>query len=155
MIRIKKVKVTPEKRIHIEYLKENNDNWDEYSMTSCDRAKDSFYDCLNELRQAVIEICELPESDLNRIVVLGVSFSWARDIMGATIIAQRILLRSNVALNLNTPHKAAEFYTEEGDDKQLLPIWVIDALNDLISECVKYVDGDRAQMSLFAAVSNQ
>lgn len=151
MTRIKKIKITPETKIFIHYQKEAENGWDDYTMTSSEPARDGFYDTLNELRQSVIEMCELPEDDLNKIQVRGVSFSHAHDIMGATITAQKVLLKSNVPLNINTPHKITEFYSGAGDEKQLLSDLTIDILNSLQNEAEEYIKGNRAQMGLFAA----
>ena len=153
-MRIKKAKVTNERKVLINYEKQSkNGLWDEYSMTCSEQARPGFYGALDTLKIHVIEMCELPEDYLDRIKVKGVSFSYSgeRDVMGATISAQMELKDSYPDLNINTPHKASEMYNEgnEPDDKQLLSDDCLDALEHLQAECEAYINGERAQTSLF------
>ena len=70
--------------------------------------------------------------------------------MGATISAQMKLNKSNQNLNLNTPHKASDSYSDApADPKQLLPDKCIDALTELCREVELYIRGERAQGKLF------
>jgi len=71
--------------------------------------------------------------------------------MGAVISASMKLEESYQALNLVTPHKAAEMYCPDtpDDEKQLLSGDCVEALLELKTECEKYIQGDRAQGSLF------
>ena len=156
MIRIIKVKVFKEGKLFIHYQKEtDNQGWDDYTMDSSESPSPSLYDAMNNLRQSVIELCEFADSDLEKILIRGVTFSWANDVMGATITAQRKLAKSNMNLNINTPHKVSKFYScgDVGDNKQLLSTATIDILNDIRYEVEKYINGERAQMGLFAATS--
>jgi len=154
MVRMKKIKVTSEKKIQMSYEKLNkNKTWDEYSFTCSDQARPEFYNSIKDLTKHVLEMCELPEDYASRIEVRGVSVSYggADEVMGATISAQMVLNNSNCNLNLNTPHKASESYSGgEGDDKQLLSCDCVDDLKALYAECELYINGDRAQTSLFA-----
>lgn len=154
MVRIKKVKVTSEKKIQMSYEKLNkNNSWDEYSFTCSDEARPSFYNAMKDLAKHVIEMCELPGDYISKIDVRSVSVSYGgeAEVMGATISAQMTLEKSNCNLNLNTPHKASDSYSGgEADGKQLLRCDCVDDLKALYAECELYIDGDRAQMSLFA-----
>jgi len=152
-MRIKKVKVMSDEKICLSYeTKNTNGKISEYTLVSGEKATPSFYKTLQELRESVIEICELP-GDKDMIKVSGVSFSFAgdNDTMGAVITAQRKLNNSNTPLNLNTPHKAVEPYGEgkAADAKQLLPDECINILNELISESEAYIEGKREQTNLF------
>lgn len=150
-MRIKKVKVTSENRINIEY--ESGDaNRDEFSLICKQAPMQSFYDSLDKLNIHVIEMCELPEDYLDRIIVRGVTFSYGgeKEVMGATIIARMRLNQSNVDLNLNTPYKASESYSESpADEAQMLSYECVTDLNFVIIEAMKYVNGERAQIGLF------
>lgn len=152
-MRIKKVKLTSDKKIAIAYEKESKSGaWDEYSLSCSDRARPEFYAILAALAPFVIEMCELPESYLDRIEVRGVSFSYggSDEVMGATISAQMRLDNSNCNLNLNTPHKASGSYNDfPADEKQLLSATCIDALGKLCDEVEKYIQGEREQGRLF------
>lgn len=154
-IRFKKIKITSEEKINIVYEKTNNSGkMDEYSMTCSDKARPEFYDVMQALATEVIDMCELPNDYIDRILVRSVSFSYGGDkeVMGATITAQMVLNKSNCNLNLNTPHKASDSYSDgDADEKQLLSADCIDALKALCAEAELYIDGDRAQMKLFDA----
>jgi hypothetical protein len=148
IMRILKAKITSEERINIEY----QNNGDEFSLTSKQEAAPSFYEALNNLKSHVVEMCELPDEYLDRIIVRGVTFSYGGDaeVMGATIIAQMKLSHSNVNLNLNTPHKAEDSYSESpADPKQLLTDDCIHDLHDFQAEAEEYINGKRKQLNLY------
>lgn len=155
MLRMKRARVTSENRINMIFEKKNQAGvWDEYSITCSDRARPEFYEALKNLSPHVVEMCELPEGYLGRIKVRGVSFSYGgeKEVMGATITAQMKLNHSNCDLNLNTPHKASDSYSDSApDENQLLSAHCIDALETLCGECELYINGDRAQSNLFVA----
>lgn len=152
-MRIKKVKITNEKKISMVYEKETRaGGWDEYSFTCSEEAKPEFYNSMNSLKEHVIEMCELPDSYIGKITVKGVSFSYAgeKEVMGATISASMDLQKSYPNLNLNTPHKASDSYSDAPpDDMQILTSECIQALLELQKQCVSYIEGDRAQMAMF------
>lgn len=154
MIRMKKVKITNEKKISMMYeLLNKNGVWDEYSFTCSDQARPEFYSAMKDLSRHVVEMCELPSDYISKIEVRGVSVSYSGEdeVMGSTISAQMTLENSNCNLNLNTPHKASNSYSGgEADDKQLLSCDCIDDLKALYAECELYINGDRAQGSLFS-----
>lgn len=150
--RLTKVKVTKDDKIHIEYEQKSGLGWDEYQFTCSEKARPAFYGAL-DLSQYVAELCELPEDYADRIKVRGVSFSYGgeKEVMGATVSAQMKLNKSYCPLNLNTPHKASEPYSEgPADEMQLLPGKLVEALKELYGEALAYIDGERAQGKLFA-----
>ncbi|MDI6808283.1 MAG: hypothetical protein QME66_04780 [Candidatus Eisenbacteria bacterium] len=152
-MRIKKVKVTGEDRVHIAYETMNNGQWDEFSLTCAQKAAPGFYEALKDLVPHVVEICELPKEYSSRIAVQGVSASYAgeKEVMGATILAALLLDHSNCNLNLNTPYKISESYSDgPGDEKQLMTDECCKALEELYEECEKYIRGLRVQIELFA-----
>ena len=151
-MRITKLKVK-EGRVRIEYEQPAVVGWDKYSLDCSESPRAQMYACLLNLCPHVIEMCELPEGYLDKITVSGVSFSYGgeREVMGACLIATMKLDNSNCDLNLVTPHKASESYSEgPADEKQLLSDKCIEALEDIIAECDAYIQGDRAQGKLFA-----
>lgn len=153
-IRLKKVKVTSDNKIHMAYEQKGSGGWDEYSLTCSDKPRPELLVALEALAPHVIEMCELPESYLDRITVRSVSYSYGGDqeVMGATISGQMALYYSNCGLNINTPHKASDSYSDgPADDKQLLDSECIKALGVLEDEAIRYIQGDRAQTVLFAA----
>lgn len=164
-IRFTKIKVaksdkTETIKIRIEYEVKNasKNEWDEMVLTSSDEAKESFHEALQALSIDVVEMCELPEDYKERVIVRSVSFSYGgkNDTMGATITATMKLLRSNVPLNINTPHKIEEFYSDEGDEAQLLSEDCVHRLYELGYQAELFMKGERAQIPLFVetAASN-
>lgn len=154
-MRIKKAKITAEKKILMVYEKRSKSGaWDEYSFTCSEEARPEFYNAMNGLAVHVIEMCELPQDYLSKITVKGVSFSYGGDaeVMGATISASMSLENSYSNLNLNTPHKASEMYSDSPpDEMQLLSDKCVENLETLQKECETYINGDRAQTALFVA----
>jgi hypothetical protein len=153
-MRIKKVKITKENKVLLIYEKQTKCGWDEYSFACSEEARPEFYTAMLALGEHVVEMCELPKDYLKRIKVRGVSFSWSGEkqrVMGATISAAMKLENSHPDLNINTPHKAEAMYNENtpDDEKQLLSGECIDALEHLQDECKAYINGERAQISMF------
>lgn len=132
-------------------VKNKKGDWDQYTMTCSDEPLPAFKEALADLNQDLLEMCELPDNYLTRIVVTGVSFSYGgeKEVMGATVTGQVHLNKSNVALNLNTPHKIEEFYADDGDPKQLLTEDCVERLKELTTQAEAYIDGERAQGELF------
>jgi hypothetical protein len=151
-MRFKKIKMTKEGKIQMEYeIKNQKGGMDEFSFSCAEEPKSSFVVALSDLRQDVLGMCELPDDYLDRIRVSGISFSYGgeNETMGAVIIASMILHQSNTSLNLNTPHKIEEFYGETGDKLQLLNEPCVGRIKTLIFEAGDYVKGIRAQRNLF------
>ena len=128
----------------------------EYSMKCNEMPRAEFIQALIDLQEEVIEMCELPESYLERITVKSVSLNYGgkKETMGATITASMELFNSNAPLNLNTPNKPVEPYAEgDYDDETLEKMCLtedcVEKINTLINEANLYVDGKRAQGSLF------
>jgi len=151
-MRFNKIKMTKEGKIQMEYEVENSKGGrDEFSFSCSEEPKPAFALALNDLAQDILSMCELPADYLQRIRVSGISLSYGgeNETMGAILIGQMILHKSNIALNLNTPHKIEEFYGETGDESQLLDPNCVARIEVLISEAEDYVKGIRAQANLF------
>lgn len=157
-MRIRKVKITKNNLIHMEY-EHGPGNGDEYTFTCRDKARPEFYTTLAAMAEHVIEMCELPDNYLDRITIRGVSYSYGgeNDTMGAVISAAMELEDSYQGLNLVTPHKASAMYCPDtpDDPKQLLSDDCIKALEALLDECERYIKGERAQGTLFDATQMQ
>jgi len=129
--RFLKIKVKSEdgkNRIHLEFERPKGGDYDQYMMTSGDAPAPSFHEALQAL---------------------------AQDVVGATITATMRLMESNAPLNLNTPHKAEDFYAETGDPKQLLDPACARRLRVLIIEAEQFVRGIRRQIDAFAGAMTQ
>lgn len=151
--RICKIKISKENRVEINYQqKSQTDAWNDFTMSCVEKGEPALYLALHELRQDVIEMCEQPDHYIDRITIKSVSFSYGgeKEVMGATISAAMTLEQSNCPLNLNTPHKASESYNDgDADVKQLLSGDCVERLWKLQEAAERYVDGVRAQGSLF------
>lgn len=154
MIRFKKIKITSDDKINLEYENLNKQgNWDEHTMKSAAEPLPSFHHALDNLIPHVVDICELPKGDnlSHSYTVKGVSLSYGgeNEVMGATITATRSLAFANSPLVLNTPHKAEDVYSPGGGEDMLLTDECVADLYKLIDEAEKYLSGKRAQADLF------
>jgi hypothetical protein len=147
---ITKVKYSGEK-VRIEYTIERTDGGeaDEYTLQSADKPLPSFETALLALTPDVVDICELDTLSAAHITVRGVTFTWKNDIMGACITALKTLATANAPLVLNTPHLPSESYSgSEHDRSPVFSRGTYDRLGHLITEAVRYIDGERAQANL-------
>ena len=146
-IRINKVKFK-EGKIFIKFEKENKDSWDQFSIRSLDAPLNSFLLSMEGLTEDVCRICEFSgECNYSNLKVIGVSFSYTNDIMGATITALKTLESTSSPLVINTPHKPTEPYS--GDDtSNCLSTTTVAKLELLCLEAKGYIAGDRAQMEM-------
>jgi hypothetical protein len=149
--RMKKIKITKERKIHIVFEKWVKDTWDEYSITCCERAKPSFYTTMAKLIVQMRDLCELPDGYETKLQVKSVSFSYAGDdeVMGAVLTGTMELTKSNCPLNLNTPYKPSMPYSEGMDEDTCLPDECVEILWKLCAEAQDYIDGEREQLKLF------
>lgn len=154
-IRIRKVKLTKDEKIVMEYEKLVNDAFDKYRFVSSEEAMPSFYDAMKALAIHTTNLCELPESYVKRITMKSVTFTYKGDdeTMGATMSATMELHHSDSVIALNTPHKPSIPYdpnaVEPYGDKCLSESCV-KALWALEHEAQAYIDGERSQMDLFS-----
>ena len=136
-------------RVRIEWTIGDTDDPDKHSLDCRQAPKQEFVNALTALVPSVVAICELPDDYVVGIEIRGVSFSWAKDIMGATITALKTLNDSDAPLVLNSPHKPSEPYSETGDNRNCLSAATVVALEEVLMEAERYVEGERAQGSLF------
>ncbi len=142
---ITKVKVKGA-RIHITWITpcEGSGEPDEHELRSNERPAQPFIDAMLGLRQAIVEEAELPEEMTEQITPVGLSIKHYDDgRMGAVISGTRKLTNSNSPLVLNTPHKPSEG-ANETDQTPLLGEDTTAAVDKVIHEAVKYIQGERA-----------
>ena len=141
----------------VELHYEEGDNYtDKYTMKCNELPRPDMVFAFESLCEEARLLCELPTDYLRRIDVRSVSLNYAgkQQTMGATITARMKLEYSNAPLNLNTPNKPVEPYTEGNYDEEVLEKMClrsqcVDKLEKLIDEANYYVDGQRAQGNLF------
>lgn len=157
MYRFRKIKITSEGKIHLQWqVKRKSGSFDDHSLESVDSAMPEFYKTMESLREHVAELCEFPNDDINLINVKSVSFSYGgeNEIPGAVITASKTLLKSNAPLNINTPHKSFESYSmdesQESDPKAVHTDDCIEILTELQTHAIEYIQGKRQQQDLFS-----
>lgn len=152
-IRIKKVKIAEKvNKIIMTYERYVNDQYDEYTFNSSEMAAPEFYDSFKNLSEHATALCEFPAGFKDRVNVYGISFSYSgeSDVMGATMSMKVNLEYSNTDLIINTPHKkSAPDGEEEFNETMYLSEQCVKALWAVEQEARKYIDGKRAQASLF------
>lgn len=121
---------------------------DEFNVLCADLPAPEFDQALQALAQDVAAICELPESDVLKIKVRGVTLTWAHDVMGACITAMKTLKTANGPLVINTPHLPSDGYSDS--DCPMLSPATVTRLEALAFQAERYLGGDRAQGQLFA-----
>lgn len=142
-IRIKKVKKNAKGVMTIHYQKPNGDDFDDYTMVCKSYPHPDLLSALDALVPHVSEICELPMSYRDNLIVSGVSFSYKDDNMGAVITAQKKLSSHPAPLLINTPHKPVAPYSEGGDESATLTSDCVIALENLQREASLYITGKR------------
>jgi hypothetical protein len=154
-VRFTKVKVNKDGKVCLTYQKMNEKSeWDDYSMSCQAEAAPTFYRALKNMATYVVEMCELPEDYINRLMVFSVSLSYAgpADTLGAVISSKIALVKSNCPLILNSPHKTETPYSgaepDEADPAALLPEGCNEAIALLCTEAEEYLNGKRAQTEL-------
>lgn len=153
-IRIKKVKYSENAgKIFMTYERAVNNQYDEYTFSSSEEAAPEFYEAFKKLIPPARLMLELPDSFDRKLDVYGVSFNYSKDdTMGAIISAKLELENSNTSVVVNTPNKkSAPGDTDEFDAKNYLTEPCVKALWALEIEARKYIDGKRAQTTLFDA----
>lgn len=136
--------------IKITYEKTSKQSEDEITSKSGDMPLQSFFNIWNGLRVWVNHICEIDDSS-DTVKLTGVSLSWGgeNETMGCVLTAQKDLEFSSAPLNLNTPHKIEDFYSQNGgDENQLMDRKMVKQVEELIEETLKYLRGDRAQQKM-------
>jgi hypothetical protein len=137
MNRIEKIKYSVERK---------DGRFDEQVISSFDTPLPTFNQALQALSADVCSICELPEAYAERMRVSSVSISWTNDIMGAVITGLRRVNAANSPVVLNTPHLPAEDYG--GGEGPTLPGATLERIEALVTECERYILGERAQQDL-------
>jgi len=152
---IELVKVNNDKSIVVEgkfILEQREESEDQYlsiKIKSNRPAHSAFYESLAKLKPHILQMCEMPKDELNRITCTGASFTRTKkeDIFGAIITGKRRLQASEDQLAVNTPHRTETPY-QDGDKSPLLTQDCIEALQDLIVQAEMYVSGYNEQLNM-------
>jgi hypothetical protein len=152
---IQKVKVNKNKSVSIayrEFIKDDEETgeiWNAISLTTDDYPGQGFYKALGSLTPHVSAICEFSLGGED-IKVKGVEFTHTGEdnILGARILAEKVLHNSDINLELKTPHKIESPYNDADTDDKSFSKDCVKILNKLIEETEKYIAGERDQLSL-------
>ena len=149
-MQITRVKVKGNK-VHIEWnIKRDTGDTDEYTLECIDAPAPSFKEAWDALRQVVVEEAELPGDMVSAITPIGLSVSYYDDgRWGAVVSGTRQLMHSNAPMVINTPHKPAESSEHNPQDDNILIEESVVAIELVLEEAEKYVNGERAQQGLF------
>ena len=145
-----KIKYSKE-RVIIHYDEDLGSGTNELTLNSFQAPAPSFKKAFEFLEKWVNEICELNlkgEDITSLIEVIGVSFSWTNEIMGAVISAKKHLAETPAPLILNTPHKPSEPYGENADEMNIMSSDLVADLEILQKEAEDYLNGKRAQTKI-------
>jgi len=139
-------------RIEYEVTRKDGDP-DEYTLHSADKPLPEFDEALQALAADVVTICELNPSDVDKLKVRGVTLTHTNGILGVCVTALKTLKSSNAPLVINTPHLPEESYSEGDDNAPVMPSGMAMRVAAVEAQARRYVDGERAQASLFAPVT--
>ena len=146
--RIIKVKVKKgEWTIRWQKKNEAAETYDTYEVTSKDPPLEELPKRLQVMANHVTEICDLPESATKNIAVSGITVSYTDKNRYLVITAVRSLSKSKAPMLINTP--ARPLYPEDDQDETFC--MSKECFEDLLAvenEAMKYIRGERAQMSL-------
>lgn len=156
MKQLSKVKVMGNnEKINILFTDYQDDHTLIHQITGDEQARPEFYKALEALNLDVLAILDLPVNDefLNRIHVYGVSFrriNKESSQVAAVISVKLDVPGADTCIAINTPVK--KYPQDEVDEKDTVHFFTKDtvtALKNLEAETMAYIDGKRAQMSLF------
>lgn len=146
--RIIKVKVKKgEWTIRWQKKNEAAETYDTYEVTSKDLPLEDLPKRLQVMANHVTEICDLPEGATKNIVVSGITESYTDENRYLIITAVRALSKSKAPMLINTP--ARPLYPEGDQDETFC--MSKECFEDLLAvenEAMKYIRGERAQMTL-------
>jgi hypothetical protein len=123
---------------------DGEDTGDTVTLESTDVPLPDFVASLQALAEHVVAICELPARWTQELRVTGVTLTYADDVRGVVITAQRKLQGHAAPLLLNSPHAT----NAEDAIKGTYSMACADALDAVQERALEYADGARAQLQL-------
>lgn len=125
-----------------------SEGFDALAMKCADEPARSFEDAMELVTR--LAVGEIGFGLIRERAKFGsVSFSWSKDIMGATMTARVNVDRRQSPLILTVPHAPSEPYADGGDPQMCLGEELVAALWTLHGEALAYVEGRRRQLGLF------
>ena len=132
-----------------EVFQASTKNWDQHTLSCKDQPRPELLERLQVMANHVTEICEFGEWETKKLIVSGVSLSYGDEGNCYLVItAQKALEYSRAPLIINTPARP-EMPESDADSQDFC--WSDELAADidaLEQEAWKYVEGERAQMTL-------
>lgn len=154
VVQIEKVKMMgteKDGKINILYSESSQTGHTIRQITSDELAAPEFYKAFDSLTRSVLNILELDKELLPRLHPYGVSYSYAKSgQMKAVINVKLDIPGAGTQIAINTPCKICpENENDAKDTGTYFTQTTVNVLWDIVTEAQKYLDGKRAQMSLF------
>ena len=125
-----------------------SEGFDAIAMKCADEPARSFEDAMEVVTRLAVE--EIGFGLIRERVKFGsVSFSWTKEIMGATVSTRVNVERRQSPVILTVPHAPSQPYADGGDPEMCLGEELTAALWKLHAEALAYIDGRRRQLGLF------
>lgn len=147
--KIKKIKLSGE-NVLIEYIQPTADGYgfNKHTIESKEQPSPEFEQTLQLLAPFVSELYELPETYSKGMEVISATFIYKgdADTLGCTITAKK---------TVNTSHNSALFHTpivyvSTGEDQEKVMSGRMEEIINDLQDCARdYIDGERAQQTLF------
>jgi len=118
----------------------DDEGQDKYTMECSEQPTPAFHAALRDLKGHVAVWVDQPVAWGRDLEIVGVTFTWARDVMGAVVTAIKPVECG--AWCVNTPHLPA---VASSDTAPCLDGACFRALEQVITQAERYIDGDRAQ----------
>lgn len=117
---------------------------DEYDVNFHDNPLPSFLKAIAALGEHVCSLCELPASDVKKIVATGITCAENGENVLALIVAKKTIKKGKRVFNISTP-LLSMYPDEENKTTDHMEKEQSAAIEKVISEATKYINGDRAQ----------
>lgn len=117
---------------------------DNYSVTFHDNPLKSFYTALDALNPHVCELCEFSAKDAEKISSTGITVASDGENSKAVIVARKRIKKGKRIFNIATPILSM-YPDEENKTTEHMDEAQAKAIEKVISEAIKYINGDRAQ----------
>lgn len=117
---------------------------DEVGRNFHDNPLPSFYKALDALNPHVCTLCELPAKDAEKVQAIGITVRAKGDNNLALIVARKKIRKGKRIFNIATP-LLAMYEDEDNRSADYMEKDEAKAIEKVISETRKYLDGERAQ----------
>lgn len=131
-----------------EIFQKETKNWDKFTLVCKDPPKEELKERLQVMANHVVEICEFEQSATKKIAVSGITVSYTQENRYLVITALKDLNYSQAPLVINTPARP-ELPNGECTEEFCMSKVLRNDLMALENEAWLYINGDRAQQSLF------